>query len=561
MPENEDLKWNEAGGRLFEFLSIEALSILFPENTIEWQPQQLPTMIIQPDIAIRDKTGTLAAIGLSGHATAKNSAGMKVDRSIEELFEAKESLSSQTIVFSIIWHSPNGWSEGQLKRMDSAFDYNFVVYRECKEIWPDIVVEVNQLADEVKGADEPTCRSLVKASGLPLRLSKYMAGLVQIVQSRQEANKDIWKSVRESYRSIESYKSNIEAHIKEALTPLLWMPETIVDAVLDGKTIKRNDDSETFIRLGGAIPTTAGVKANAHITNLSNHYSRDIVKKTILQLQTAEGISSLLDSLKSKAEMQNRISRTEEAIHTRSLAQLCQKSFDKDDPDYTGRCWPFEICTTWIKLKVDNKFGLLEAQREVLGDTKTNYGWDPIVFYTEGYSDYLSEAEVSAICTYFEEVLASAKSISVEELNGSILTEARKEKANNPLQWIIRETLSHYGIEYDQKLSFQCIFAHNAGLGASSGRTTFQVYIPTEDKLYIIHALSAYSSTHKDVEFSGKTRLYRLINNQDVEIVYVLDGDKWPERTCYMFDRAGAKTVAASSFEKWVQKNLVRATD
>ena len=280
-----------------------------------------------------------------------------------------------------------------------------------------------------------------------------------------------------------------------------------------------------------------------------------------MELQAAEGISSLLDSLKSKGEMQNRIVRTEEAIHTCSLAQLCQKAFDKNDPDYTGRCWPFEICTTWIKLKVDNKFGLLEAQREVLGDTKTNYGWDPIVYYTEGYSDYLSEEEVSAICTYLEGILASVKSITVEELNSSILTEARKEKINNPLQWIIRETLSHYGIEYDRKLSFQCIFAHNAGLRASSGRTTFQFYIPTKDKLYIIHALSAYSSTHKDVEFSGKTRLYRLITNRDVETLYVLDGDKWPERTRYMFDRAGAQTIAASVFEKWVKDNLVKATN
>jgi len=78
MKNNEDRKLNEAGGRVFEFITAEALSIVFPNAVVKLQPAGMEEMIIQPDVAVYTNSGDLQAIILSGHATTKNSAGMKV---------------------------------------------------------------------------------------------------------------------------------------------------------------------------------------------------------------------------------------------------------------------------------------------------------------------------------------------------------------------------------------------------------------------------------------------------------------------------------------------------
>lgn len=562
MPINEDIKWNESGGRLFEFLSVEMLSIVFPDAMIEWQPKGLDTVIIQPDIAIYNSNHELLALGLSGHATTKNSAGMKVDRSVEELFEIKESLPETVQVFSIIWHSPNGWSAGHLKRMDEAFDYNFVVFRECVDIWNTIVPEINVLAARIKGADEKTSIRLVKESSIPRKIAKHFGGLQRVVFGGKERNHELWESIRQRYRHHKTIENEINSRpysrIKEALIPLMWLPIEGVKSAIEGKTIEKNDKSNTFIRLGGAIQATNGIKVNASISSLSIAYDKSIILETIQGLQTAEGINTLLDSLESSERMNSRIFRTEEAVKRRTLFTLCEHAFDPTDVDYTGKCWPLEVITAWIKYRIDGKFGLVEAQREAIGDTRTNYGWDPIIYYAEGNIDALDDESIKRICSVLEDKVQQAKSISVEELSANILREARKEKNNNPLQWIIRKTLDHNGVEYSRGLSIQEVFARQAGLAASSGRTTFQLKIDTENECYIIHALSAYSTTHKDVEFSAKARQFFLLYPNNYKMVYVVDGTNWPERTIRMFNRAGAEVVLADHFEKWVRENFAK---
>ncbi len=188
MKKNEDRKLNESGGRVFEFITAEALSLLFPNSIVKLQPPGMGGMIIQPDIAIYTDSGELQAIVLSGHATTKNSAGMKVDRSLEELFEVKECFAGTVVCASFIWHSPNGWATGHIKRMDEAFDYSFVSYRDCSVIWESLVPEICELADAVKGKEEESARSIVTLSGIPQLIASNLITFKNLVDNKNSEN-------------------------------------------------------------------------------------------------------------------------------------------------------------------------------------------------------------------------------------------------------------------------------------------------------------------------------------------------------------------------------------
>jgi len=446
--------------------------------------------------------------------------------------------------------------------MDEAFDYSFVSYRDCADIWESLIPEICDLADRTKGKEEPEARRMIASSSIPQRIATHITAFGELVENQNQNHLKRWRRFSEQYRRKQAYDKRFASSVKSALIPLAWLPSGDLERIISGKTVKKHDQLEAFVRLGGGVAATAGIRGNADILELQYFFDKKIVTKTIQGMQSSEGIHPLIDSLGSAERLSSRIIRTAKAVQAKTLENLCEDAQNKADIDYTGRCWPFEICTAWVKLKKDNKFGLLEAQREAIGDTRTDYSWDPIIYYTEGQFDKLSAEQVRDICGYLEEKLNDVKPVTPSELSDSLLTEAHKEKKYNPLHWIVRETLEFYQIPYNKKYTFQCLFAEKAGLQRSSGRTTYQLFVNTGGKRTIIHTLSAYSSTHKDVEFAAKARLchHREIDGaiqrkKDIRIVYVLDGTHWPARTVYMLERAGAEVVLITEFSKWVEKN------
>lgn len=557
---NIDKKINEAGGRLFEFLTEAILTELLPQMKIVWQPK-IKWMKIQPDIAIY-KGEELLAIVLVGHATIKSSAAMKVNRNIEELFEIKNNKNSKILALSFVWHSPNGWTKGHISRLGEAFDYNFVAFRDSEAIWERSITELVELSVSMKGKTEDKCRALIFESEFHKRFLPFVSDMKDIVLGKIEKNEQLWELVRSVANDIKSEAFSINSRVKVALQPLLWVPENMLVDIFGSTTLKNTPQIEPFVRLGGGRKFNNIVVRSQDIESLTSRIDKNLIINTIKKMHAAEGMSVLIGSLESIDAINRRISRTFEAIRTCTLNNLCNQSINSTDEDFMGRCWPLDICTAWVKIKVDQKFGLLEAQREAIGDTLTDYMWDPIIRFVEGRFNILTNNQLSSICEFFENKLKYIEAITAKELSNAFLTESHKKKKANPLPWFIAEVLSSNSIVFEGfpnvNISFQCPFAKKAGLKGTSGLTIIQFKVNLE-KPTLIHVLSAYSSTHKHIEYAAKAQTikYKWLNgtykiSDKYALVYVLDG-KWSKSNVQILQESGAVVVPIHEFPAWIK--------
>ena len=559
----DDEKLNESGGRLFEFLTLVILKQTLPQYEIIWQPS-VPQILLQPDIGIYNKVNkNLVAIGLVGHATIKSSGESKTNRNIEELFEIKESFANPIILaLSFIWHSPNGWTKGHIDRINTAFDYNFIAFKDCRDIWQKILSKIEIIKDQIKGKDNQTCEKIISTSDLPILLCPYFYNLIEIINKNKENNKKLWNLIRKNYKPTIFSELTINTSVKLALQALFLLPDELVPDALSGNKIPLNTKTKAFVITGGgSIVLGQKIRISSNITLLNTLFNKQIIINTLEKMRNAQGMASLRTSMSSIEAISRRIKRTEEAINNGSFVKLCKEAMQINDEDYIERCWPLDVCTAWMKSKVNKKFGLLEAQRKSIGDTFTDYLWDPIIRFAEGNFKLLDDDQLEKIGLFFEKYLKNIPPITSIELSNEMQKDARKRKKANPLSLLLKETLHYYGVKYFEDYSFQCPFAKKANISLPSGLTVYKLYIKKDQTTIIIHVLSSYSSTHKDVEFSAKARLLRCSYNSyfslldGIRLVYVLDG-KWSKRHTEVFRRSGAEIIPIDCLSSWIKTDL-----
>lgn len=572
-------KLNEAGGKVFELMTYLLFESVYGAGQVTYQPRP-PYMLINPDLGIGDieEPSTLVLIT---HATAINSAGVKIDRSIEELFQAKTRAPVNSIpkVVSIIWHSPVGWAEGQLKRIDSAFDLNWVAFRDSDQ-YVISLEKIIALCEKTENLDFQSSLSIVKESGVIDYFKDSFTNIYQLFLEKKQHNKTIWHWERNrciSYRELNGYA--IKTNMKYDLISMLPIPSDLFKKLClsNNETVKFSSEYEGSI-LAGGLSEKVSLKGREvclqpelfmRIQEPLNFLGFDVFSQTLSLTREEHGIESIDLLFESNDDLKKKIDLVRNSLQKNQFYELVLNSWEEESGIYTGRCWPIEFAVAILKIFVDRYLGLLTIERESIGNTGNSFPLSKLIAYVNGSIKLLGQEEIRSICQviteYFKTIsLPSDSSLISVQLQHWFKREYMKKKKSNPLLWFVRNALLSQGVTLEgfpsPLITFQCPFAQKVNLRKASGanRWHFRTYSDNE-KRKILHVLSSYSSSHKHKEYSAKQRLIRYTVSHDQfvqrdefdEIGIILDGI-WREHEVQMFLQSGVVVFPIDRIQDWI---------
>jgi hypothetical protein len=561
------IKLNESGGKLFELLSEIILAEIFGEEKIFSQPK-CPEMQIAPDIFIGDEQ-TPSHVVLVTHATAKNAAGVKVDRNIEELFEAKTRLSPRPIVVNLIWHSPIGWSEGHIQRQDEMFDCNWVAYRDCSEYDTALPVMIDTAAD-IAGLEREEAMTVVRATGIAQAFAKSLHRMIP--KAEKGNNALIWKlEAARTGDKIEAI-SGYDLRLKDDLVSICLLDPNLVETLFNGAKL-RFDDSHTPAVNSGALRKSNSIKGSFcqlepglrdRLNPMVSAIGISGLAALIQEVADSEGYSQLATVYEEQSTALKRLDAILSYASRRDLITLVEGCWKKNDNLFNGRCWPLYSASAVIKAKVNEDFGFLFAQRQALGDTNRGFGWDILNRYTRREKGVISHEELLKVCKVFENSLNQVKTSSLETLLGDIeywqRVEIQKNKKGNPLPWYVRRTLISGGIDHvgfpDPCKTSLCPFIARAGGNKITGITRWHFSTASGD---LLHILTNYSTTHKDKEYSAKSRIAhyewngKCVGKSSVRRIGIILDGSWSENKLSMFRSSGNALFRADEPDSWIK--------
>jgi hypothetical protein len=566
-------KLNEPGGKLFELLSYLMLEEASGEK-VTFQPR--PTyMLINPDLAIGKESAPIV-LALVTHATAKNAAGVKVDRNIEELFEAKtlSPLNNIPKVINFIWHSPVGWADGHIARLENAFDFTWIAFRDCKAYTSLLPTFVKLSADIVALNFKDSLDVIKKAGILKKLLLEFSPLFRKNILTTKIKHGNLWTNER---KRVVPYSSKspfaVNNRVKLDLMSLMLVPLSSLSLLLKGKSEKTTPLFDSAIMAGSLVNFRSLVKNEVSISK-DLQFRLDLLIRTlgIDTLVTAltgandtEGFNSLTTAFEPENLTEKRVSLLRMHSTKGTLYDLIQESWNKTSLLYNGRCWVIEFAVTIIKTKLRADYGLLTVQREALGDSRLNFGWDLLFWYVTGKRKSLTEPQLRQISkiieSYINKISSKTNDLTLSrEVRNWLIKELRKKKQGNPLPWLVKTALTNAGIKSkgfpETLISRACPFATLSGLKSTSGLSLW--HILAEKK--IIHILSSYSSTHKHKEYSAKARVANYVAGGGLiqkdtaisEIGIILDGI-WSESEVNMFQKAGVNIFSMDNPSAWLK--------
>jgi hypothetical protein len=563
---NQDAeKLNESGGRLFELLSEVMICKAFPDLEFHSQP---PTdvMHIAPDIFLGSASNPRIAV-LVTHATVKNAAGMKTERNIEELFELKTRFRSIPIVINMIWHSPIGWSDSHLRRQDEYFDVNWVAFRDCPSL-SKVLPNMAGLADKISGLERPVAKALVEKAGL---LSEIYPSFVSHLKDMDKKNGRLWNTSRRAFPTSKIPGQKISCRVKLDLTQLCAIPSDSAKKFLEGADLpldlewmSQAIDTGVYQRQVTLTSRAAIPETGLHSRCMKTFSSLPEVslEKTIENISQSEGFDRIQSRQESEKLTKQRLDIIGAAVGDNNLCDLFSESFRRQSELYTGRCWPIELASNLIKANLDDNFGLTFLQRSILGDNRESYKWNSLTWYVNGDQSALTSSDLKAVAGGLEQILSDIKFDNLNALVESISSwrdkELRKGKKSNPLLWFVKSLLDVSGVGYEgfpgKSFSTRCPACDHLNLPKASGITRWHFRIG--DK--ILHVLSNYSSSHKDKEYSAKTRLSychlekgKYFVRPNHHVAFILDGE-WSEGEVSMFKSAGSHVFPADEVNSWL---------
>lgn len=564
---SDAIKLNESGGKLFEILSEMMLEDIFGKKQVFPQPK-CPQMLIAPDIFIKSETKP-SHIVMVTHATAKNAAGVKVDRTSEELFEAKTKIYPPPMSINLIWHSPIGWAKGHLDRLEEMFDCSWIAFNDCMD-YTKALPKMIEVANHISGCDREKSASIARASNLS---KHFMRSLKDKLSRASHKNDSLWAH---EIRRLKAFSRPpivpINTEVKDDLISLCVIPAEDLAELLQRKRLPFSSKHQIGINAGGLTRTKSlrgdGVAIEANLYSRIDPIACQLTPQGVVgmvkDISESEGYSQFLTTYEAEHKKLARINLIARAVKQRSLHSLVADCWKKSSDLYTGRCWPFDIASGLIKSLVNEDFGLLNIQREALGDNRAGFKWDSLVWFINGDTTALPNKDLRAIAAKFESYLAKTDLSDPEKLLEDLLywqkMSVQKNKTGNPLPWLVRHTLLRGKIPFigfpDSGISTYCPFAAKAGAAKVSGVTRWHFFV-NEEK--ILHVLTNYSTTHKHKEYSAKTRIaHHIWNGTDYDlsqiqhIGFVLDGE-WSEDEVGMFIDAGAHVFPANNPNAWVE--------
>lgn len=579
-PTQEELelirKLNEPGGKLFELLSLLMLEEASGKQVI-FQPRP-SYMQINPDLAVGDEEAPII-LALVTHATAKNAAGVKVDRSLEELFEAKTLSPPRQvpIVINLIWHSPVGWATGHIARLENAFDFTWIAFRDCKAYRALLPVFV-KLSSEIALLEFEEAMNILRRSNVLKPLMIEFGQLFhKAIDRSNSTHPQLWLQERRRCAPFKSKTSfAIGNRVKLDLMSLLVVPPATLPSLLNGKGEPYTSEFDPAIQSEAVVRFRSLVKNEVRIPQgliqrmepLVSFIGVETIETALTGARDTEGYGSITTAFEPEERTERRISLLREASANGALYELVQESWDKSSPLYNGRCWAVEFGTTLVKACLNDDYGLLALQREALGDSRLEYYWNLLIWYVRGKKDALTESEVQSVCSVLEKNISrigtkTDNSRLAKDVREWLAKELRKIKTGNPLPWLIRATLADRGVTVTgfPGLSIQryCPFAALSGLANASGVTRWHLMVGKKNKR-ILHVLSSYSSTHKHKEYSAKARLaHYVVTNGSIArdtaingIAIILDG-VWRESEVNMFQQAGVDVFAMDDPKSWLE--------
>jgi hypothetical protein len=563
--ERDAERLNEAGGKLFELMSELILEELFDCKHVHAQPSPA-VMHIKPDIFIGDEHNPKLVIFVT-HATAKNAAGVKVDRNIEELFEIKTRFSGRPMAVNLIWHSPIGWSDGHLSRLDAMFDVNWVAFRDSNAYKKNID-QMSEIAGQLIGIEKSQCKTLVAKAGIH---KAFVASINKAIDLGREKHVDVWQAERSFLPRRLLAGSAIKSRLKDDLMRCCLIPANALDSLFLGNEVSCSEKQfDSAVKAGGVLHAKSLAKSTYRMEpetrqRLQQAFSGSAAAftETIRSVAASEGFSRISSTFESEKITASRIQRIANSMNESAMTDLIYQSFLKDDIHFTGRCWPIEICIAAIKARQDDDFGLTHLQRIALGDNKESYKWNSLTWFVNGDLKAVQRDEVKNIATVLCQKMKTVNCKDAASLCRDIQywreMEIKKGKKSNPITWAIKCILDENGFAYvgfpNKAFSTPCPFLSSIDSGAITGVTRWHFLI---ENRAIIHVLSNYSTTHKDKEFASKSRLARYAYTKGkicasrLRVGLILDGE-WSEGEVSLLLNAGVNVFSSDSPASWIK--------
>lgn len=573
-------KLNSMGGRLFELLSIHCLEEMVGKNRVIDQPPRPDFMLIDPDIGIKRSKSKMDFI-LVSHATAKNAATMKIDRSIEELFQIKTGFPKGYVpkVINLIWHSPYGWTSGQISRLSSAFDLNWVAFDDIN-FFERNIKDMIVMSEKIKILSDSEIEEYVRNHRLTkLFNKKLIPHLSKVFSARNRKHSKFWLEERKRLNRIKKPPpESINNNLKQDLMVLAFTPIGEIMDFINGKREKPCTKYDSGVA-SGALLEQKSISGKHIVMNpemryrmrkIMNLIDESVLQKTIQRVKNSEGFNLLQMAYDKDSIVFKRIKHIKRSIDQNKFLLLIQQSWNADDSLYTGSCWPIEYGVTIIQECIDPSYGFMTLQRDSIGDQNLAYGWNPLGEYVSGKKDSLSKDQLSSIGDGLSlKLKLSFSEHSLQAIIGKVKSglriKARRKKKSNPLKWFVLSVLERENIYWkgfpDQPITRKCLFSELAGLSAVTGRTVWQFSLPSksDNSEQLLHILSSYSSTHKHKEFSLKSRLafYKVKNDQIIrdrsisDVTILLDGI-WSQSEVNMLSNAGINIFGIDQVNDWV---------
>lgn len=571
-------KLNEPGGKLFELLSFAILRAIYGRGKVEFQPRP-SFMLIDPDLGVRDGE-RYEAIVLVTHATAKNAAGVKIDRSLEELFEAKTrtSKSQVPLAINLIWHSPFGWTKGHLARLDIAFDLNWVAFRDS-EVYGRHLTHMVSLAKEIASLSHEESLAAVESSTLAAAFMPEMTHKIAGLSRPPRLHSPLWGSERARVARLPASAGAISNQVKLDLTSLSLLPPNTLSRFLTGKRVAYDAIYEPVLGSGGLVRFKS-ISENsvqmpavlaARIKMIASLVGTEPIEQSLAAARDSEGFSAFFVAYEPQPVAERRVREIRTAADSSRFLRLLGDSWKSDSALFTGTCWPLEFAVALVQETCDRGYGLLTLQREALGDSNPSYGWDPLWRYVSGDRDRLNERELLPVCDAIVRKLARIRtkvsdSALARHVQLRIGKRLRRKKKANPLLWFVRAVIDACNLDAQGFPSVgvvhQCPFARLAGLPAISGSSTWHFRLSNKkasEAHTLLHVLSSYSSTHKHKEYAVKGRLvnYRandtsvVLDDTVSRIGLLLDGE-WTATQTELLRNAGVHVFSIDDLGSWV---------
>jgi len=536
-------------------------------------------MLIEPDLGVRDDSG-YEAIALVTHATAKNAAGVKIDRSLEELFEAKTRAPKPNclLMINLIWHSPFGWTKGHISRLDNAFDLNWVAFRDSHAYASHLQGMVS-LAKTIATLSIDDSLAAVEGSGLATAFIPEIKKKIAAFSRPLRLHQSLWSCERSRLATLPTPIGTISNTVKLDLTALSMLPPNSLGGFLTASRMPYAPVYDPVLASGGLVRVnsikgsfvTMPAPLAARVGALCASAGLDPVEWSLSSARVAEGFSAFFVAFESPAIAEERVRRVRSAATSSGFNNLLDDAWDATDPLFTGTCWPLEFAVALVQETSESGYGLLTLQREALGDLNPSFGWDPLWRYVSGDRTRLSGSDIAQVC---HKISGRLSGISTRSSDGKLAAivqariskRLRRKKKANPLLWFVRavidaSTMTATGFP-SIGMQHQCPFSQLAGLRSISGRSAWHFrivdkHVPGSHRL--LHVLSSYSSTHKHKEYALKGRLVHygtrkasVVLSQAVTQVAVLLDGKWSSSQTELLRNAGVSVFAIDDIGSWV---------